>query len=95
MLASLLLSSHHSSYFFSVSPPYLSFPALFPWPVLILLYKRHAHGVAWRLGFTNIYTLLFIISVISILGVGCLRGQHPAVNNQIKVNFPVLLSGEH
>lgn len=39
---------------------------------------------------SHIYTLLFIINGISIVGVGCLRRQHPAVNNQISVYFLVL-----
>lgn len=50
ILASFLLSS---------SPPYLSFPALFPWPVHILLSKRNAHGSTQRHRLTNINAAAF------------------------------------
>ncbi len=55
MLASFLLTSHSSFYFFSISRPYLSFPALFPWTVHILLYKRGTQRIAWRFGLSNVH----------------------------------------
>lgn len=90
MLASFLFSPHHGSYFFNISPPYLSFPALFPLASTHFCYIIGTHTEQHGDIVSQTYTLLFIISVISIVGVGCLRGQHPAVNNKIKVPFLVL-----